>query len=615
MVAVRIQVECAKARHAIARAHEIARIPRERDRVARDVHDARGSVGHDGGDDLRARPRTWRVEDHSGGAALRRGCPPPREERKNRRVHRCGIRPATKIRLRVAGGGGIGFDTRHAGTLPGESRCEQSDASIEVQIVRIRVESGARFAHGPRQDRRRISMYLPEAARRPLQDDAADAPRHGDLGAFIDENHRPVVGENQVDGARAGMTPAMLVQILQPRIRERKIFDLDDPMAPRGQRPRPTVAVDVEAHASAPTRSAVAHVPFSHRLHRGVDGVWEAPDSPQRLLQHLRFEKALIGEVEVTKIGASRALRRRAVDACRRPHMRTAMRRRGEDLQRHSTQETRMILHESREHALPRRRFGEEDDLPLVMCDEDAAGGGTLHQQFRGGSGEGSLTESGGTTATRHENDSMTRVLLASTSPSRLDLLRRAGVDPIPLPSSVDETAAVRERESALGHPLSPRETVAVLARAKAEAVAQMGAKGLILGGDSVFAFEGEIWGKPHTPATAVARIRRLRGHSGTLYTGHWLIDARTDAPDAGRGAVDHAEVHFADMDDAEVDAYVRSREPLEVAGSFTLEGLGSAFITRVDGSPSCVQGLSMSTVRMLIRAAGVEWCSLWRSL
>ncbi len=207
----------------------------------------------------------------------------------------------------------------------------------------------------------------------------------------------------------------------------------------------------------------------------------------------------------------------------------------------------------------------------------------------------------------------MTELVLASTSPARLAVLRSAGVSPRAIPSHVDEDAVVAAASSGRDQ-LTAAEVVAVLARAKAEAVAHAlpDSDALVFGGDSAFECQGEIWGKPHTPERARERIRRMSGSSGVLYSGHWVIDLRPGHGRAGVGAVDTARVHFGTMSDQEVDDYVATGEPLEVAGSFTLDGRGQAFITRVEGAPSCVIGLSTPVLRELVHSLGVPWTSLW---
>lgn len=208
------------------------------------------------------------------------------------------------------------------------------------------------------------------------------------------------------------------------------------------------------------------------------------------------------------------------------------------------------------------------------------------------------------------------RLYLASTSPARLATLRAAGIEPLTHSPGVDEEALVARVEAESGRLAAP-EMVQLLAQAKAEAIAGAtvgGAPidGLILGGDSAFLFDGQIFGKPHEPEIARERWISQRGRSGELWSGHWLIDHRGGQARAAVGRADMATVTFSDPDDAEIDAYVATGEPLAVAGAFTIDSLGGPFIRRVDGDPSTVVGLSLSTLRDLVRELGVSWPSLW---
>lgn len=202
----------------------------------------------------------------------------------------------------------------------------------------------------------------------------------------------------------------------------------------------------------------------------------------------------------------------------------------------------------------------------------------------------------------------MTRLYLASTSPARLATLRAAGIEPVVIPSHIDEDAAV-----AAAGPLTPVEMVQLLARLKASAVVSPKLDGLILGGDSAFELDGAVYGKPHLPAVARKRWMLQRGQTGALHSGHWLIDHRGGTVNDAAGAVATAAVTFAaDITDDEIDAYIATGEPLEVAGAFTIDSLGAPFISTIDGDPHAVVGLSLATLRVLVRQFGVDWPSLW---
>ncbi|MDH6238940.1 Maf family protein [Aurantimicrobium minutum] len=207
------------------------------------------------------------------------------------------------------------------------------------------------------------------------------------------------------------------------------------------------------------------------------------------------------------------------------------------------------------------------------------------------------------------------RLYLASTSPARLATLRSSGIEPVVVPSEVDEDAAVAAAEAEAGGPLSPEDMVQLLAQAKAEAVLTPEIDGLVLGGDSAFVLDGVTYGKPHTPDVAWQRWQLQRGRTGKLYSGHWLIDHTGGRTHSAIGEVTVADVTFsADISDQELEAYISSGEPLKVAGAFTIDSLGAAFIERIEGDPSTVVGVSVPAVRRMANQLGVFWPQLWNN-
>jgi septum formation protein len=256
------------------------------------------------------------------------------------------------------------------------------------------------------------------------------------------------------------------------------------------------------------------------------------------------------------------------------------------------------------------------------------------------------------------------RLYLASTSPARRALLAQSGIDPVLVSPGVDEDAVAAAEQERLGRDLTGPELVTLLAVAKATAVADgtvaldRPLDGVVFGGDSAFEVDGHLYGKPHDPAVARERWRQmLAAGGGTLWSGHCLVDRRAVAGPATSGpggavaaggeppvrsgagadalaslgavapggsalvvdgdrvvAVDSAVLTFAaDMSPAEIDAYVATGEPLEVAGAFTIDGRAAAYITRIDGAPSAVVGLSLPVLRsMLLRGFGITWHDLW---
>jgi len=213
------------------------------------------------------------------------------------------------------------------------------------------------------------------------------------------------------------------------------------------------------------------------------------------------------------------------------------------------------------------------------------------------------------------------RVCLASTSPARLMLMRQAGVEPDTLAPDVDEEAVIAAVEAAENRTLQPAEYVLLLARRKAADVAARIAAddpafdGLVIGGDSMFVLDGQILGKPYTPEVATARWKQMRGRTGILHSGHSVYRLRPGVTPTEAHASAEASVTFAaDITDDEIAAYVATGEPLLVAGAFTIDSLGGPFIDRVDGDPSTVVGMSLSTLRRLVRELGVRWTDTWTS-
>lgn len=194
----------------------------------------------------------------------------------------------------------------------------------------------------------------------------------------------------------------------------------------------------------------------------------------------------------------------------------------------------------------------------------------------------------------------MTSIILASASPARLAVLRAAGLEPKVMVSGIDESAFSAG---------TPAELVGLLAQAKAAAVASGLPDGLVIGCDSLLDLDGRTLGKPASAALAADRWREMSGRTGTLVTGHCVINAATGQQAA---AVAATRVRFGTPSEQEIAAYVASGEPLAVAGAFTLDGRGGWFVEGIDGDHGTVLGLSLPLLRRLLADLGIAVTSLW---
>lgn len=201
----------------------------------------------------------------------------------------------------------------------------------------------------------------------------------------------------------------------------------------------------------------------------------------------------------------------------------------------------------------------------------------------------------------------VTKLILASQSPARLKILRDAGLDPIAQPSEVDEDGVLMGKDAS-----HPEHYVTTLAEAKALDVAKKysSESALVLGADSALSFEGEILGKPHLPEVAIKRWQKMRGRQGSLFTGQTLVDAKTQKSITRFSAT---KVCFSDISDEQIIRYVASSEPLEVAGAFTIDSLGGAFIDKIEGDYHTVVGLSLRLLREMMTELEYEYTDFWK--
>lgn len=201
--------------------------------------------------------------------------------------------------------------------------------------------------------------------------------------------------------------------------------------------------------------------------------------------------------------------------------------------------------------------------------------------------------------------------VLASQSPARLAVLRAAGLDPAVVVSGVDEHAVA----ATLTDP-APAELVMALAAAKADAVVgAVAAKyrdAVVVACDSMLEIGGVMVGKPGNPETARERWRGMAGRTGKLLTGHTVVRLDGGKRTKEMSGSQSTTVRFGTPDDAELEAYLASGEPFQVAGGFTLDGLGGWFVEGVDGDPSSVIGISLPLTRRLLSEVGVRVTDLW---
>lgn len=186
-----------------------------------------------------------------------------------------------------------------------------------------------------------------------------------------------------------------------------------------------------------------------------------------------------------------------------------------------------------------------------------------------------------------HDEDvcDLPRIVLASQSPRRADLLRAAGM-------AFDVRVADVPEDVLAGEP--PSEYVTRLAVAKARAVFRPG--DVVLGADTTVVVDGEVLAKPADAADATRMLRRLAGRTHEVLTGICVLDDRALRTDVARTVVE-----FAPMSDAEIAWYVASGEPMDKAGAYGIQGRASRFVRRIEGSYANVVGLPVELVYTLL--------------
>ncbi|WP_096182245.1 Maf family protein [Effusibacillus lacus] len=187
------------------------------------------------------------------------------------------------------------------------------------------------------------------------------------------------------------------------------------------------------------------------------------------------------------------------------------------------------------------------------------------------------------------------RLILASGSPRRRELLAGLGIAFDVIVSDVDET--IKEE-------VMPSEMVRTLACRKASAVSNTIQDGIVVGADTIVVLDGEVLGKPVDKQDAIHMLKKLQGRSHTVYSGVAVIDAAS-----GKQLVDHRStlVHMRPLTDAEIEAYVETGEPLDKAGSYAIQGIGSTIVDRIDGDYFTVVGLPMELLASMLTSFGIH--------
>ncbi len=189
----------------------------------------------------------------------------------------------------------------------------------------------------------------------------------------------------------------------------------------------------------------------------------------------------------------------------------------------------------------------------------------------------------------------MKKIILASTSPRRKELLSKLGVPFEIVPSDFEEDMTQK---------MSPSELVQTLALGKAENVAQKYTDALVLGADTIIAFNNKVLGKPKGVEDAIRTLSELSGKQHSVFTGFVLIDTTT-----GKRISKALEtkVFFRELTQKEIENYVQSGEPLGAAGSYMMQSGGSSFVEGIEGDYFSLVGLPIVSVREALKAFGVD--------
>lgn len=185
-------------------------------------------------------------------------------------------------------------------------------------------------------------------------------------------------------------------------------------------------------------------------------------------------------------------------------------------------------------------------------------------------------------------------LILASSSPRRRELLQALGIPFTVMTSDVDETTAPG---------LSPAQVVEELSLRKAREVAARLTEGVVLGSDTIVVLDGHILGKPADEADAFRMLSMLQGREHTVYSGVALIDAATGRSEVAHS---HTDVKIRPLSEAEIKSYIATKEPMDKAGSYAIQGIGATIVEGITGDYFTVVGLPLCLTSKLLARFGM---------
>lgn len=188
----------------------------------------------------------------------------------------------------------------------------------------------------------------------------------------------------------------------------------------------------------------------------------------------------------------------------------------------------------------------------------------------------------------------MKKIILASTSPQRKEIMEKSGLPFVVEASGYFEDMTLN---------LSPQDLVKHLSLGKAEAVAQRNADAVVIAADTIVSIDDLVFGKPYTPERAKEMLTVLNGRFNKIITGVTIIDTETNTTEF---FVNETSVYFREMPESKIDAYIASKEPLDKAGAYAIQGMGAEFIEKIEGDSLNAIGLPLDNVLEILKKFGV---------